>query len=214
VRLTALRYGKIYGLAVDNETIATLVETVDPTTKMLDAYLTNASAPKTFAGKFVPTSYQWGGWDQTVAVQDTEMMLWEVEEQQPAGHTFFNGDSKTEHPAADPDINNSRYVQNMTQEGALLAFDLGDLGAALSAANGELPATLDVSVNRIVAAVDGVSANTFSPSMPIWSWSSQTRAIFLACRAANTARAIRRVSRLWVARSLKRARQSSPGLGH
>lgn len=150
-----LLHGQIYGLAVDNETLATLVETVDPTAKMLDAYLTNPDAPKTFSGKFVSSSYKWGGWDRTVAVQDTEMMLWEKEEEQPEGHTFFNGDSKTEHPAVDPDINNSRYAQNMTQEGGILSFDLGDLGAALEAANGELPATLDVTVNRTVAAVDG-----------------------------------------------------------
>ncbi|MBX2882183.1 MAG: hypothetical protein KTR32_19705 [Granulosicoccus sp.] len=150
-----LLYGKIYGLAVQNDVLSTLVETPDPSAKMLDAYLTNADAPSTFQGIFVPSSYQWGGWDETVAVQDTEMMLWEKAEEQPEGHTYFNGDSKTEHPASDPDIRNSRYVQNMTQEGGLLAFDLGDLGAALTSANGELPAMLDVQVKRTVAAVDG-----------------------------------------------------------
>ena len=43
----------------------------------------------------------------------------------------------------------------MTDEGGLLGFDLGDLTAQLTAANGDLPASLNVDVTRIVAAVDG-----------------------------------------------------------
>ena len=57
------------------------------------------------------------------------MMLWEKASEQPSGYTFFNGDTKTEHPAVDPDITKHRFVQNMTDEGGLLGFDFGDLDA-------------------------------------------------------------------------------------
>ena len=43
----------------------------------------------------------------------------------------------------------------MTDEGGLLGFDLGNLTSQLTAANGALPSSLDVTVTRIVAAVDG-----------------------------------------------------------
>ncbi len=154
-----LLYGKIYGLALENSDFAALnITEVDPSTKMMDAYLKDASAPDTFSAKFAPTSFKWAGFDQPVAVKDTEMMLWEKESEQPSDHTFFNGDSKTEHPAVDPDITKFRYVQNMTQEGAILGFDFGDLTTQLTAANGDLPGVLEVSVRRIVAAVDGALA--------------------------------------------------------
>jgi hypothetical protein len=87
-------------------------------------------------------------------VQDTEMMLWEKKEEQPEGYAFFNGDTKTEHPAADPS-GAPRYFQNMTDEGGLLAFDFDSLSKTLENAKGELPKFLDVSVKRSVAAVDG-----------------------------------------------------------
>lgn len=150
-----LLYGKIYGLALTADTFEKLGIEVKLDAKMVDDYMKDAKAPNKFEGRFYPTSYQWGGFEKPVAVQDTEMMLWEKEEEQPAGYAFFNGDTKTEHPAADPS-GASRYFQNMTDEGGLLAFDLGNLGKALAAANGELPAFLDVSVKRSVAAVDGV----------------------------------------------------------
>ena len=149
-----LLYGKLYGLALPNETYAELgIETVDPMAKMMDEYLLDPDAPDAFEAVFAPTSYQWGGWDNPVAVGETEMTLWQTE--QPEGHTFFNGDSKTEHPAADPDITKQRYIQNMTQEGALLGFDLDGLGAALGELGGELPTTIPVSVSRILPAIDG-----------------------------------------------------------
>ena len=151
-----LLHGKIYGLALANETFAELgIQTVDPSTKMMDAYLTNADAPDTFEAVFAPTSYQWAGWDQPVAVGQTEMALWQAAEEQPEGHTFFVGDSKTEHPAVDPDISKQRYVQNMTQEGAMLGFDFEGLGATFEELGGELPETLPASVTRILPAVDG-----------------------------------------------------------
>ncbi len=151
-----LLHGRIYGLALANEKFAELgIETVDPSTKMMDAYLTNADAPDTFEAIFAPTSYQWAGWDQPVAVGQTEMALWQAVEEQPEGHTFIVGDSKTEHPAVDPDISKQRYVQNMTQEGAMLGFDFEGLGATFEELGGELPETLPVSVTRILPAVDG-----------------------------------------------------------
>ena len=94
----------------------------NPAAKMMDEYLQNADAPNSFEGRFYPTSYQWGGWDNPVAVNNTEMMLWEQADEQPEGYTFFNGDSKAEHPAVDPDINRTRYVQNMTNKGGILGF--------------------------------------------------------------------------------------------
>ena len=44
------------------------------------------------------------------------MRLWERPEQQPKGHTFFNGDTKAEHNAVDPS-GKARFFQNMTDEG-------------------------------------------------------------------------------------------------
>ena len=149
-----LLYGKIYGLALTPKVFADLGIEVKLDAKMVDDYMKNASAPNSFNGRFYPTSYQWAGFDKPVAVQDTEMMLWEKKEEQPEGYAFFNGDTKTEHPAADPS-GAPRYFQNMTDEGGLLAFDFGDLSKTLKNANGELPAFLDVSVKRSVAAVDG-----------------------------------------------------------
>lgn len=148
-------YGRIYGFAMPTESYAALGLEANPAAKMMDEYLQNADAPNTFEGRFYPTSYQWGGWDNPVAVKDTEMMLWEQTGEQPDGYTFFNGDSKAEHPAVDPDITRTRYVQNMTNKGGILGFDFGNIGAALDAANGDLPEYLDASGIRVVAAVDG-----------------------------------------------------------
>ena len=149
-----LLYGKLYGLALTPETFDELGVEIDLDAKMVDEYMKNADAPKRFKGRFYPTSYQWSGFDNPVAVKETEMMLWEVEAEQPKGYAFFNGDTKTEHPAADPS-GAARYFQNMTDEGGLMGFDLGNIGSALEAANGELPVFLDVSVIRSIAAVDG-----------------------------------------------------------
>lgn len=149
-----LLYGKIYGLALSPETYASLGLKVNPQDKMVDSYLKNADAPDRFQGRFYPTSYQWTGFDNPVAVKNTEMMLWDTQEEQPKGYIFFNGDTKTEHPAADPS-GKARYFQNMTDEGALMGFDLGNLGEALATAKNELPPYLDVSVIRSIAAVDG-----------------------------------------------------------
>ena len=71
------------------------------------------------------------------------------------GHTFFVGDSKTEHPAVDPDITKQRYVQNMTHEGGILGVELTYFVKQLEMANGELPTLFSADVTRIVAAVEG-----------------------------------------------------------
>jgi len=153
-----LLYGKIYGLALSNSTYTSLGfngTTINATTKMVDTYLKNANATNTFSGRFYPTTYKWAGFDQPKAVKETEMMLWDDSDQQPAGYTFFNGDTKTEHPAVDPDITKFRYVQNMTAEGALLGFDLSALVTELNNANGDLPAYISANVTRIVPAING-----------------------------------------------------------
>jgi len=151
-----LMYGKLYGLALANEDYAELgIEEIDTGAKMMDAYLTDASAPDSFEAAFFPTSYQWGGWDAPVAVGETEMRRWQDPAEQPEGYTFFVGDSKTEHPAVDPDITQQRYIQNMTNEGAMLAFDFAGLANQLKALDGALPASVPVSVRRVLPAVDG-----------------------------------------------------------
>ncbi|MGC9417987.1 MAG: hypothetical protein ACP5EN_03360 [Rhodovulum sp.] len=151
-----LLHGKIYGLAVANTDYAALgIDTIDPTAKMMDAYITNPEAADSFAAKFVPTSYQWGGWDAPVAVGETEMTRWQMAAEQPEGHTYFVGDSKTEHPAVDPDISKQRWVQNLTQEGGIVSFELTDFLAQVEAAEGGLPAMVSARVDRVLGAHDG-----------------------------------------------------------
>ena len=151
-----LLYGKIYGLAVENSRYRGLgINNIDLEEKMLDAYLKDENAPNTFSGKFFPSSYQWKGWDKTVSVGDTEIFLWGDKKEQPKGYTFFVGDSKTEHPAVDPDIRNTRYVQNMTQEGGILGVELPNLLNELRAANGDLPESISAEVVRTVGAYEG-----------------------------------------------------------
>jgi hypothetical protein len=145
-----LLFGKLYGMAVTTDTIAGLVAEPNPASKMIDEWVQNEEAPANFAAQFVPTSYQWGGFDKPVAVQDTEMMLWEKEEEQPEGHMYFNGDSKVEHVAADPS-GKPRYFANLTNKGGLMAIDFGSFDF-----DGEnLPASLPANVTRAVGSWDG-----------------------------------------------------------
>lgn len=151
-----LLHGRIYGMAVATDAFVALgITEISPKAKMMEAYHTNPAAPNRFAAKFVPTSYVWGGWDKPVAVKDTEVFKWQMAEEQPAGHLFFNGDAKTEHPAVDPDITRHRWVQNLTEKGGMLAVDLGNLTAQLDAAAGGLPAMLDATVTRVLGGYDG-----------------------------------------------------------
>jgi 2',3'-cyclic-nucleotide 2'-phosphodiesterase (5'-nucleotidase family) len=153
-----LLHGQIYGLALPNSTFAALGLEIDLDAKMQDDYLKDASAPDAFSGRFYPTSYKWEGWDSPEAVVDTEMMHWVDPSEQPAGYSFFNGDTKTEHPAVDPDITKFRYLQNMTQEGALMGFEfsqmLNEIAANDADGNG-LPDFLSVDVTRLLGAFDG-----------------------------------------------------------
>ncbi|MEO0543283.1 MAG: calcium-binding protein [Pseudomonadota bacterium] len=151
-----LLYGKIYGLAVAMETFADLgIDAPSVNDKMMEAYMGNPDAALEFPVAFAPTSYQWGGWDKPVAVGATEMFKWTEEEEQPEGHLFLVGDSKTEHPAVDPDISKTRWVQSMSQDGGYMSFELTNLAAELEAANGELPAVLSGMAVRTLSSVDG-----------------------------------------------------------
>lgn len=137
-------------MAVTTDTIAGLVAEPNPASKMIDEWVQNQAAPANFSATFVPTSYQWAGWNAPVAVQDTEMMLWEKEEEQPEGHMYFNGDSKVEHVAADPS-GKPRYFANLTNKGGLMSIDFGSFDF-----DGEtLPASLSADVGRAVGSWDG-----------------------------------------------------------
>lgn len=160
-----LLYGQLYGMAATDETYAALgIEDVDADAKMLDEYMTNADAADTFSVRYAPTSYQWDGFDTPEAAKDTEMFLWQQDgddgeaDSQPDGYTFFNGDTKVEHPAVDPDITKHRYVQNMTEEGGQLGIEFTNIVEELinnDADGNGLPDYLTADVTRILAAVDG-----------------------------------------------------------
>ena len=169
-----LLYGQLYGMAASSATYQTLgITTVDADAKMLDAYLTNKAAPANFDARFYPTTYRWNGFDTPEAVKDTEILLWQKDGDiptggttaeanlQPTGYTYFNSDTKVEHPAADPDITKSRYFQNHTATGGLLAVDftssiLADLNLTNNDKdNNKLPDYLSAKVTRALAGVDG-----------------------------------------------------------
>ena len=148
-----LAFGKLYGLAITDATVTTLG--LDPAnkyskTEFMEKYLADASAPDKFDAKFFPTSYQYDG--NVVNVDETEVLKWVSDSEQPSGYVFFNGDTKTEHPAADPG-SKSRWVQSMTDDGAYLAIDLPNLAAELPA--GALPTSLTAKVVRLIGAWDG-----------------------------------------------------------
>jgi len=126
-------WGQLYGQTLKNKHFDKLGIVADEDgngrfdDKVMDTYLTTqAQAGDKFSGRFYPTSFQWGGWDEPTAVGNTEMRLWERPEEQPAKYTFFNGDTKAEHNAVDPS-GKPRFFQNMTDEGALLGFNLKKL---------------------------------------------------------------------------------------
>ncbi len=160
-----LLYGQVYGMAATNETYAALgIETVDADSKMLDAYAANANAPDTFSVRYYPTSYRWNGFDTPEAAADTEVFKWEQDgdngeaNEQPDGYTYFNGDTKVEHPAVDPDITKSRYVQNLTSQSAQLGIEFIDIANELvnnDADGNGLPDYLSAKVTRILAGVNG-----------------------------------------------------------
>ena len=165
-----LLYGQIYGMAAANETLAELgIEEIDADAFMLDEYATDEDAPENFSVRYTPTSYQWDGFDTPENANETEVFLWEQDgdtlddgtveaNEQPEGYTFFNGDSKTEHPAVDPDITKHRYIQNLTVPSAQLGIDFVNIENELenNDADGDgLPDYLSADVTRILAGVDG-----------------------------------------------------------
>lgn len=104
-----LLWGQLYGQTLKNKHFDKLDVVADEDgngrfdDNVMDTYLTTqAKAGDSFKGRFYPTSFQWGGWDEPTAVGNTEMRLWERPEEQPRKHTFFNGDTKAEHNAVDP----------------------------------------------------------------------------------------------------------------
>jgi len=161
-----LLYGKVYGMALANDDYAVLnlaLPDLDALLagnkagqQMFEKYLQDGDAPANFSVRYYPTSYQWAGWGtaNAVSVAETEATKWFEPAEQPAGHTFFPADDKVEHPAVDPDITKFRFVQNMTNKGALIGVEFTDLIAELEA-DGGLPAFLSADVSRIIAAIDG-----------------------------------------------------------
>jgi len=160
-----LLYGQLYGMALDDETYADLdIEEVDADEFMMDAYAVDADAPENFSARYYPTEYQWGGFDNPVNADETEVFRWEQDgddgepNEQPEGHTYFNGDSKTEHPAVDPDPTQHRYIQNLTVPSAQLGIEFTDIVNELEnndADGNGLPDYVSADVTRILAGVDG-----------------------------------------------------------
>ena len=163
-----LLYGQLYGMAATAATYTQLgITSVNADNKMLDAYLQNAAAPDDFSVRYYPTSYRWDGFDTPEAVKDTEVLRWakdgdlvgEVAEanEQPVGYTFFNSDTKVEHPAVDPD-GGFRYIQNHTRTGGILGIEFANMVSDLTNndldKNG-LPDYLSADVTRILPAVNG-----------------------------------------------------------
>ena len=165
-----LLYGQLYGMAAANETLSELgIEEIDADAFMLDEYAVDEDAPENFSVRYTPTSYQWDGFDTPENANETEVFLWEQDgdtledgtveaNEQPEGYTFFNGDSKTEHPAVDPDITKHRYIQNLTVPSAQLGIEFTDIFNELEnndADGNGLPDYLSADVTRILAGVDG-----------------------------------------------------------
>ena len=134
-----------------------------------DDYQESSDAVNRFSGRFYPSGFKWDGFDQPVAVRDTEMLMWTQPEHQPAydadsesfaddGYFFLNGSYKMEHSAPDPDPTRTRYAQNMTGNNAILGFDLTKIERQLRKNDRDgdrLPDFLNVQVNRIVSGAEG-----------------------------------------------------------
>jgi hypothetical protein len=157
-----LLYGKIYGMAADAATYQALgITKIDADYRMMDDYLKNAAAPDNFSVRYYAVDYQWDGFDTPEAVKDTEVLAWtkdgdngEANLSPDTGWTWFSGDTKVEHPAVDPDISKFRFVQNMTDEGAILGIEFSNLIAELTEAE-SLPDYLSADVTRLVSAAQG-----------------------------------------------------------
>ena len=169
-----LLHGQIYGLAVNEKSAGRMNLESDFWTEesggsAFDDYQESADAVNDFNGRFYPSGFKWQGFDQPVAVRDTEMLMWTQSEHQPAydaesddfaddGYFFLNGSYKMEHSAPDPDPSRTRYAQNMTGNNAILGFDLNKIERQLRKNDrdgDQLPDFLDVKVNRIVSGAEG-----------------------------------------------------------
>jgi len=164
-----LLYGQLYGMAANAATYAQLgITSVNADDKMLDAYLKNAAAPDDFSVRFYATDYRWDGFDTPEAVKDTEVFRWaqdgdtlsggvEANKQPAGGYTFFNSDTKVEHPAADPDGSKFRFIQNHTATGAVLGVEFTSMVLDLTRDldGNKLPDYLSADVTRILPAVNG-----------------------------------------------------------
>ena len=169
-----LLHGQIYGLSVNDRSAGRMGLGSDfwgdeVGGKAFDGYQSSADAVDRFRARFYPSGFKWSGFDQPVAVRDTEMLMWTQPEHQPAyvessgefdgeGYFFLNGSYKMEHSAPDPDASRTRFAQNMTGNDAILGFDLHRLERQLrknDLDNDLLPDFLDVKVNRIVSGAEG-----------------------------------------------------------
>ena len=163
-----LLYGQLYGMAANAATYAALgITSVNADDKMLDTYLKNAAAPDDFSVRFFATDYRWDGFGTPEAVKDTEVYRWAQDgdivntvaeaNKQPAGYTFFNSDTKVEHPAADPDTSKFRFIQNHTATGAVLGVEFTSMVLDLTRDldGNKLPDYLSADVTRILPAVNG-----------------------------------------------------------
>ena len=173
-----LLHGQIYGLSVSSKVANGLGLDDEFWTSEVaygsdnanfNAYQKSSDSPAHFKGRFYPTDFKWGGFDQPVSVVETEMLRWTEPESQPAydpvtksfsddGHFFLNGSYKMEHSAPDPDVDRTRFVQNMTGNDAILGFDLHKIERQLrkNDLDGDLlPDFLDVKAKRVLSGEDG-----------------------------------------------------------
>jgi hypothetical protein len=162
-----LLYGQLYGMAATAATYTQLgITSVNADDKMLDAYLQNADAPDNFSVRYYATDYRWDGFGTPEAVKDTEVLRWAQDgdtvsgvteaNKQPTGYTFFNSDTKVEHPAVDPN-GGFRYIQNHTRTGGILGIEFANMVSDLTRDldGNKLPDYLSADVTRILAAVNG-----------------------------------------------------------
>ena len=169
-----LLHGQIYGLAVNEQSADRMsLESgfwgEEAGGGAFDDYQESSDAVNRFSGRFYPSGFKWDGFDEPVAVRDTEMLMWTQPEHQPAydadsesfaddGYFFLNGSYKMEHSAPDPDPTRTRYAQNMTGNNAILGFDLTKIERQLRKNDRDgdrLPDFLNVQVNRIVSGAEG-----------------------------------------------------------
>jgi hypothetical protein len=149
-----LAYGRLYGLSISLDQVNELgmkYENFANKNMFMQNYLKNETAPSKFPCEFHPTSYRYNG--TAVSVGNTEKHLWRTESEFPPGRVFFNGDTKTEHPAVDPKSTHPRYCQAMTDDGGIMCFSFPSLESDLN--TDDLPHHLTAKAIRLTGAYDG-----------------------------------------------------------